>query len=264
MTRVVSNGQAIVCVFRWNWDPPNDHERKIGFHGKFILLLRFNPTPYISMNIASFSVTALAAVFLVACGPSEAEIAAAKEKATADSLAAEASKVVTYTVDPSASQVTWEGNMTGAKIYSHNGYLKLTNGTFTAKGPLLQGGEFTVDMTTMTPTDDGYSAERTKEMLVGHLSSPDFFDVPNNPTASLKVLSVEGNTATAELTLRGKTNTETIKDIVITPNPDGTVSATANLTFDRQKYGAAFPGPAQDLIIANDVDLKVELTGKAQ
>ncbi len=58
---------------------------------------------------------AAAAVIFVSCGPSAAEQAAAREKAVADSIAAAASKEMTYTIDPAASKVKWEGNMTGVK-----------------------------------------------------------------------------------------------------------------------------------------------------
>jgi len=207
---------------------------------------------------------AAAAVVLVSCGPSAEELAAAREKAVADSLAAEASKEVTYTVDAAASVVKWEGNMTGVKAYGHNGELKLINGSLTTKGGTLIGGSFTADMKSIDPKDDGYSAEHPREGLIGHLSSPDFFDVTTAPTASLKITSVEGNTANAELTLKNKTNTEKITDIVVTQNADGTVTASGKLTFDRQKYGVSWTNPAKDMILANDIVLSVALTGKAQ
>jgi len=219
-----------------------------------------NPIP---MKLSILSAAA-AAVVLVSCGPSAEEQAAAREKAVADSIASAASKEMTFTIDASASKVMWEGNMTGAKVYSHNGDLKITSGTIMTKGPLLTGGEFTADMKSINPTDNGYSAEHPREGLIGHLSSADFFAVDSFPTAALKIVAVDGNTAKADLTLRGKTNTETITDIVLTPNADGTVTAAGKLVFDRKKYGATFPGPAKDMLLANDIVLSVELMGKAQ
>jgi polyisoprenoid-binding protein YceI len=207
---------------------------------------------------------AAAAVVLVSCGPSAEEQAAAREKAVADSLAAAASMEMTYTIDAASSKLMWEGNMTGVKAYSHSGDLKITSGTLMTKGPLLTGGEFTADMNSINPTDNGYSAEHPREGLIGHLRSADFFAVDSFPTATLKITGMEGTTATADLTLRGKTNTETITDIVLTPNADGTVTAAGKLVFDRKKYNVTFPGPAQDMILSNDIVLSVELMGKAQ
>lgn len=215
------------------------------------------------MKTKLFTALSMTALFLVACGPSEAEIKAKKDKAIADSLAIEAGKVVTYVIDPASCAVMWSGNMTGAKIYSHSGDMKLIKGNFSTKGGILQDGEFAVDMKSINPTDDGYSADHPKEGLIEHFGSADFFDVANNPTAMLKILSVEGNTAKAELTIRGKTESEVITDIEMTKNDDGTASASGKLTFDRQKYGVAFPGPAKDMVIANNIDLTVKLTGKA-
>jgi polyisoprenoid-binding protein YceI len=207
---------------------------------------------------------AAAALVLVSCGPSAEEQAAAREKAVADSLAAAASKEMTFTIDPASSKVNWEGNMTGVKVYSHSGDLKLIGGSLMTRGNTLIGGEFKADLKSINPTDNGYSAEHPREGLIGHLSSADFFAVDSFPTAALTIVSVDGNMAKADLTLRGRTNSEKITDIVVTPNADGTVTATGKLVFDRKKYGATFPGPAKDMLLANDISLTVELTGKAQ
>ena len=52
------------------------------------------------MTTKLFTALSMTALFLVACGPSEAEIQAKKDQAIADSLAVEAGKIVTYTIDP--------------------------------------------------------------------------------------------------------------------------------------------------------------------
>ncbi|MBX2974138.1 MAG: YceI family protein, partial [Flavobacteriales bacterium] len=100
--------------------------------------------------------------------------------------------------------------------------------------------------------------------LVQHLSTPDFFDVANHPAAKLNITGGSGNTATADLTIRGTTNAETITDIVITENADGTVKASGKLTFDRQKYGVAWKHFLKDAVLADNIELTVELTGNAQ
>lgn len=205
--------------------------------------------------------SASAALLLVACGPSEAEIKAAKEKATADSLASLAAMEHTYTVDPAASKVTWAGTMLGVK--THHGTLGFTTGSFTTKGPLLTGGEFTADLKTLAPLDTNYapdgSKQGTKSMLIGHLSSADFFAVDSFPTASFKITSVNGNSATGDLTVRGKTNSETVTDIVLTTEGN-TTKATGKLVFDRQKYGVAWSA-GKDAVLNDNIELIVELSG---
>lgn len=207
----------------------------------------------------------MAALFMAACGPTPEEQAAARDKAVADSLEAAASKEMTYTVDGGASKVNWTGTMAGIK--SHTGDLKFTEGTIMTKGPTLTGGSFTIDMKSYVMTDTNYApdgaAQGTRANLMGHLMSPDFFAVDSFPTASLKITAVTGNTATADLTVRGKTNSETITDIVVTPNADGTVSASGKLTFDRQKYGVAWSSGSKDAVLNDNIELNVELVGKA-
>ncbi|HRH69741.1 MAG: YceI family protein [Flavobacteriales bacterium] len=218
------------------------------------------------MKSPVLSVVALSALFLVACGPSEAEIAAAKEKAAADSIAALAAMEMTYAVDIATSKVNWTGTMLGVK--SHNGTINLTEGFIRTKGGNLTGGDFAIDMKSIAPLDTNYapagSKQGTKDDLVGHLSSADFFAVDSFPVAKFSISAVEGNTATGSLSLRGRTNEEKLTDIVLTPNADGTLTATCKVSFDRQKYGAAWKAPMKDVVLNDAIELTVELTGKAQ
>ncbi|MFZ1687333.1 MAG: YceI family protein [Flavobacteriales bacterium] len=217
------------------------------------------------MKLQVATAACMAALFMAACGPTPEEQAAAREKAVADSLAAAASKEMTYTLDGATSTVTWAGTMAGIK--THTGTLTFTDGSFTTKGPTLSSGSFTVDMKSYAMTDTNYapdgSKQGTRANLMGHLMSPDFFAVDSFPTATLKVTSVTGNTASADLTVRGKTNSETITDIVITPNADGTVSASGKLVFDRQKYGVTWSSGSQDAVLKDNIELNVQVTGKA-
>lgn len=213
------------------------------------------------------ALTAFAAVMsIVACGPSEAEIAAAKEKRTKDSLDSIAGMEKTYMVDLAGSKVNWTGTMLGIK--SHTGSLNFTEGKFSTKGGALVAGEFTVDMKSYLLTDTNYAADGAKQgtraMLMGHLMSPDFFAVDSFPTATLVITGVNGNTATADLTVRGKTNAETVTDIAITDNGDGTVKATGKLVFDRQKYNVRWSSGNKEAVLNDNIELAVELTGKAQ
>lgn len=169
----------------------------------------------------------------------------------------------TYTIDTAASNVKWKGVMLGIK--EHFGNVKLTQGTLNTEGGAVKGGSFTVSLTAITPLDSAYDekAGYGKAKLIGHLSSPDFFDVANFPTATFVIDSVNGSEATGTLTVRGKSNTETVKNIVVTEE-NGTVKATGTLTFDRKKYGVAFDMPVKDMVISNDIELAVELTGAKQ
>lgn len=215
------------------------------------------------MKATSVSLAALAALFLVACGPSEAEIQAAKEKATADSLATIAATERAVNVDVAASTVNWKGTMLGIK--SHNGTVALSDAKLTVKGPSVTAGSFVVDLGSITALDDAYApddAEKgTRAMLLGHLASADFFDVANHPTASFEITGVEGNTATGKLTVRGITNEEKVTDIVVTDEA-GAITATGKLAFDRQKYGVAWSSGSADAVLNDIIELEIALAGK--
>lgn len=218
------------------------------------------------MKSTVLSIAALATLFL-ACGPSEAEKQAMREKQIADSIAAAAAAEHKYMIDPAMSVLNWAAKVTGPAPYGHSGTIAFNSGEFTVQGGMLKAGTFEVNMTSINPTDDAYqpegSEQGTKSQLIGHLSTPDFFDSANHPTAKLTVTGGSGNTATADLTIRGTTNAETITDIVITENPDGTVKASGKLVFDRQKYNVAWKHYLKDAILADNIELTVELSGKA-
>ena len=218
-----------------------------------------------SKNTTILSSVALAALFLVACGPSEAEIQATKEKATADSLATLAASERTVAVDAASSTVSWKGTMLGIK--SHNGTVALTDANIVVKGPSVVSGSFAVDLSSMKALDDAYAADNAKEgtraMLLGHLSSGDFFDVANHPSAKFEITSVEGNTATGNLTVRGVTNEEKVTDIAVT-EMDGVVSTTGKLAFDRQKYGVAWSSGSTDAVLNDIIELDIALSGSFQ
>lgn len=202
--------------------------------------------------------TALAATILASCGGNADEVTA-----TYDPNAG----AVSYTIDPALSKLTYAGTMLGVK--THTGNLNFVNGSFNTDKGMLSAGEFTVDMKNYMMTDTFYapdgSEQGTKANLMGHLMSGDFFAVDSFPTAALKITGVNGNTATADLTVRGRTNSETITDIVITPNAaDSTVTATGKLTFDRQKYGVIWSSGSQDYVLNDNIDITVELSGKAR
>lgn len=160
----------------------------------------------------------------------------------------------TFMMNAEASEVKWKGTMLG--MYSHEGTVDLKYGKLTVENDSFAAGEFVVDLTSINPTDDGYSEEKTPEMLVGHLSSPDFFDVANHPTAKFVVKSSNGNSITGDLTIRGNTHEETFE---ITKHDMDAHVMEGKLTFDRTKYDVSFKHPAQEMVLSNDIELWVTL-----
>lgn len=171
---------------------------------------------------------------------------------------ADAAAMESFTVDAGQSKVMWRGEMLG--LYSHEGIVDVSEANLEMDNGQITGGTFTVDLTTITPTDESYNPEegRSKEKLVGHLSSPDFFAVDSFPTASFTIESVEGNTATGTLTVRGTSNTEKVENINFIEE-DGIKTIRGTMTFNRMNYGVAFEMPVADKVLSEDIQLDIKL-----
>lgn len=186
---------------------------------------------------------------LIACG------APAEEQST-ETVTETVTTPTIYNIDASASRVMWKGSMLG--MYSHEGTLKFKEGTVEVLDGKVTGGKFVIDMTSINPTDDGYNEEKPKEKLIGHLSSPDFFDTENHPTASLELMAG----GKAKLTIRGNTNEEMVENMDVRID-DKAFKATSNLTFDRTKYDVSFVHPMQEMVLSDDIELSIEVAATA-
>ena len=165
------------------------------------------------------------------------------------------------TVDPALSKVMWAGTMLG--VYTHEGTLNLSNASLTVKEGKIIGGNFTADMKSMVPTDENYNAEEgnTPEKLVGHLSSADFFNVEEFPTASFVITSAKDDMLKGNMTIRGITHEEEVKDISIKEEGD-MVNLIGHMNIDRKKYDVSWDSPMQEMVLSDDIELKIVLAGK--
>lgn len=136
-------------------------------------------------------------------------------------------------VDVESSEVTWTGEkVTG----SHHGTIQLESGYLMMEDEKIVGGEFVMDMSTITVTD--LSGEN-KGKLEGHLKSDDFFGVENHPTAKLVITSAasKGNGVygiVGDLTIKNETHPITF-DLKMNEE-----SASTQLTIDRSKYNVRY------------------------
>ncbi len=164
----------------------------------------------------------------------------------------------TKKINAEKSGIVW----TGKKVTGqHSGTINLQNGALVFKGKVLQGGTFTVDMTTINTTD--LKAGQGKEKLDGHLKAEDFFGVEKHKTANLVFKTISGKgkglyTVTADLTIKGITKPITF-DITVKGN-----TATTTLNVDRTKYdikygSGSFFSDLGDKTINDEFELKVNL-----
>lgn len=137
---------------------------------------------------------------------------------------------------------------TGRNLFNfHTGEVRLKEGFVTLKGGGLAGGEFRVDLESMSCSD--LTDSKLNRMLIDHLRSDDFFDVENHPVASFEVSAaepVEGASAgmpnyriKGELTLRGKRHPLEF-DALVAWKEDGICVAQAVLDIDRTVWGSIY------------------------
>ena len=103
------------------------------------------------------------------------------------------------------------------------------------EGDQLVGGEFVVDMTSIS-NEDLSGDNRAK--LEGHLKSDDFFGVENYPTAKLVITNVVKNENTYKVT-GDLTIKETTEPITFDLEEAGD-NFTTTLTIDRSKYNVRY------------------------
>jgi len=205
------------------------------------------------MKIKVLSVLALTSILFTACG-GETKDKHAEETTTETAVVAE-----TYKADITTSIVNWRGEVFG--VYGHEGYVNLQSGWITLEGETIIAGEIYVDMSNIVPTD---SASFTQEEghritdLQGHLTTGDFFNTSEFPTSTFVITSVEGNTIKGNLTVRDKTNEETI-EVESLEVVDGKLTAKGKLVFNRQNYNVAWVHYMKDMVLSDDITLNLTL-----
>ncbi|MGX9987112.1 YceI family protein [Soonwooa purpurea] len=165
-----------------------------------------------------------------------------------------------------ASDVHWWGyKIAKSEASSHDGTVDVKSGNIVVKGNKVVGGSFVLNMTTISATD---LQGEYKAKLDGHLKNGDFFEVEKYPTATFVITSVKPNsdkvfnsTITGNLTIKGKTNP------VSFPAKVGVSKGVASIvsdkfSFDRQKFDIAYKSTMQDVLVKDDIDMKVKVTAK--
>lgn len=208
-------------------------------------------------SILTFSALFVAVSMFLACGGSQ-QTEESTEATTEEGSGEEAATgPMTYNV-VDGSTVNWKGVMLGIK--SHEGTVNVRSGSLTMENGNITGGSFEIDMTSIVPLDDTYDEENTKEKLVGHLSSPDFFDVASHPVASFNITSVNGSDVTGMMNIRGIEHEETFNNVTVTET-EGGVAVSGDITIDRKKYDVSFDMPVADMVISDEIEMTLAVNG---
>ena len=172
-----------------------------------------------------------------------------------------------YVVDTMNSKIEWKG----FKVFktdntSHFGSIKFENGEVTINENKLESGKFVVALNTLANSDIKDAEESAK--LNGHLKSADFFDVEKFPTAEFTITAVKPNsdklwnsTITGNLTVKGKTNAISFPAKVGVSKGVASI-VTDKFSFDRQKFDVAYKSSMADVLVKDDIDMKVKVTAK--
>ena len=163
------------------------------------------------------------------------------------------------TANKTQSLIRWYGEELTGK--THFGNLSFKEGRIELQDGLIIGGNFVVNMTSLSVEDLSGGA---KARLEGHLRSDDFFSVDKYPEATLKIsqkAKVEGDVQKlyGELTIKGIKHAVDFSIILVDKK-----TATANLTFDRSKYNVRFRSGSffenlGDKLILDDIRMEVNL-----
>lgn len=168
-------------------------------------------------------------------------------------------------VDASKSVLKWVGEKVTGK---HEGNISVKSGSLEMKNGQLKGGEFIIDMGSMTCTDlQGEYGQK----LIGHLKSDDFFSTSKFPTATLKITKAKSlgdgkYKVDADLTIKGITESVSFETTV---NSEGdAISALAKITVNRTKYNikygsASFFDNLANKAISDDFTIDVNLVANA-
>lgn len=190
-----------------------------------------------------------------------AETTEAKEVQTAEGAE--------YKVDTSSS-ITWTASKPTGK---HIGHFDISDGNLIVNNKQLTGGEFTIDVASITNEDlAGDSTNQTR--LETHLKSADFFDVANYPTAKFIITSVEpyitdstddivlagaNQIISGNLTIRDSTKNVSFPARVLIKAD--TTTAAADFNINRTLWGMNYKGPnnPNDWFISKEVNIKINL-----
>ena len=166
-------------------------------------------------------------------------------------------------VNAENSTIKWMGSKVAS---SHEGTVTIQKGMLMIDHGDLVGGQFSIDMTSISNTD---MEGRKKERLEWHLKNADFFDVEQFPLAMITIAKAEkgeGNfyKIVADLTIKGITHSVTFPAKVEINGLN--FSARAKIKIDRTKwdikYGSNTFYDLGDRAIYNDFLLKFQLLPK--
>ena len=164
------------------------------------------------------------------------------------------------------SDIRWWGHKVfRSEATTHTGGLKLKMGKLIFKDRQLIGGEFLIDMRSMTNTD--LEGDQQKELL-DDLKSSNFFEVRKFPMAKFeitKILPLKSDSFNSEIigniTIKGIRKTISFPANVSKNDYAATISS-AKFSINRQDFDIFYRSSLKDLLIKDEVDMQFMVATK--
>jgi len=204
---------------------------------------------------------ALALTTVLACADEAkpAETPAGAASATAATTKAPSAAPASYAITAQNSKIDWTGSKVSAH---HDGSFTSFTGQVDFAGTVEQS-KVSIDIDTSSLTVVDPSLGPMVEKLIGHLKSPDFFDIAKFPKATFASTSIKAGgdngaayTVAGTLTVHGISKPVTFPaNITVTGDK---VNADATFSINRKDYGLVYPGKPDDAI-KDDVVVKLSI-----
>ncbi|MCH3884586.1 YceI family protein [Tenacibaculum aquimarinum] len=160
-------------------------------------------------------------------------------------------------INTTKSTIQWIGEYT-FYFGGHDGFINFKDGYFIKNNNVITGGEFVIDMNSITNTD--IESEKANKSLVAHLKDPDFFDTSKHPLGKLVITKVEyyendEGRFYANLTLKGIT--KSIKFNVKFNYPEKELKA--KFKIDRTDWNINYKSKVKDGAISDAIGFIVSI-----
>lgn len=160
-------------------------------------------------------------------------------------------------IDVDKSEIKWIGEYT-FYFGGHDGTIKFKEGNFIKTKNKITGGEFVIDMNSITNTD--IKTEEANTSLVNHLKDPDFFDVEKFPISKLVISKVEYHDANhmkiyANFTIKGITLPIDFQAEI----NDEKQQMKAKFKIDRMRWGISYNSKLRDGALSDAIGFEIKL-----
>lgn len=205
------------------------------------------------MKKVIYGVFAFAALSLTSCGGTEnteeVEVEVVEEVVVAE-----------YQLDAENSKIDWAGSWVGGESdgKTHNGIVKVTNGTMSQNGEQFNGS-FVVDMSTIDVQDLDETSGKPK--LQGHLASDDFFNIETYSSVDVKVMEVIEDQVKLMIVVAGTELERTVPMTIKTNDDKMTMKGefTVDFTEVGMKGMTANPEKPEDGAVSTEIEFDVHI-----